>query len=87
MPRSGSILLRDLRGHLNLLRVECGKCGRKSRTSVTRLIGDHGAAAGLSDVLVLLSSECPRRTSTPAEICGVHCPDLVPLSARLAAND
>lgn len=81
MPRVGTILLRDLRGHLDLLRVECAKCGQRSRANVARLIGDHGAAAGLSEVLALISSECPRRTSVPAEICGVHCPDLVPLSA------
>jgi len=30
MPRDGSLTLRDLIGRLDLLRVECAKCDRRS---------------------------------------------------------
>jgi hypothetical protein len=32
----------DIEGKLNVLRVECGRCGRKGRYSVRRLIEQYG---------------------------------------------
>jgi hypothetical protein len=32
MPREGGIIFRDIVGNLDVLRIECGKCGRTGRT-------------------------------------------------------
>jgi hypothetical protein len=43
MSSDGSIVFGELVGKLNVLRVECAKCGRAGRYSVARPIEQHGA--------------------------------------------
>jgi hypothetical protein len=38
MPREGAIIFRDLVGKLEVLNVECDKCGRRGRYHLHRLI-------------------------------------------------
>jgi hypothetical protein len=38
MPRDGAIIFRDLVGKLDVLNVECDKCGRRGRYHLRRLI-------------------------------------------------
>jgi hypothetical protein len=38
MPREGAIIFRDLVGKLDVLNVECAKCGRRGRYHLHRLI-------------------------------------------------
>jgi hypothetical protein len=49
MPREGAIILRDLLGKLNVLNVECDKCGRGARCRLDRLIERYGIDAKLFD--------------------------------------
>jgi hypothetical protein len=37
MPRDGAIIFRDLVGKLDVLNVECEKCGRRGRYHLHRL--------------------------------------------------
>jgi hypothetical protein len=38
MPRDGAIIFGDLIGKLDVLRIECAKCGRSGRYHVVELI-------------------------------------------------
>ena len=43
MPRDGVIIFRDIVGKLDVLRVECDKCGRRGSYPLDRLIERYGA--------------------------------------------
>jgi hypothetical protein len=47
MRREGAIIFRDLVGKLDVLRVECNKCGRKVQYRVDHLIEQYGIDAKL----------------------------------------
>ena len=49
MPREGAIIFRDLVGKLEVLNVECDKCGRRGRYHLHRLIERYGIDAKLFD--------------------------------------
>jgi len=49
MPRDGAIIFRDLVGKLEVLNVECDKCGRRGRYRLDRLIVQYGIDAKLFD--------------------------------------
>jgi hypothetical protein len=38
MPRDGAITFRDIAGKLDVLRVECDKCGRRGSYPIDRLL-------------------------------------------------
>jgi hypothetical protein len=38
MPRDGAIIFRDLVGKLEMLNIECDRCGRRGRYRLDRLI-------------------------------------------------
>jgi hypothetical protein len=46
MPRDGAIIFRDLVGKLDVLNVECDKCGRRGRYHLYGLIERHGIERG-----------------------------------------
>lgn len=77
MPRDGAIVLSDLIGKLDVLRVSCSKCGRDGCYGLNRLINERGRDAKLIDWLDELTAECPkkiaRNTNDP---CGAKCPQL-----------
>jgi hypothetical protein len=52
MPRDGSLTPRDLVEKLDVLRVECDKCGRSGRYRVLRLAEQIGWDGKLTDSTV-----------------------------------
>jgi hypothetical protein len=78
MPRHGSVTLGDIAGRLEMLRIECAKCGRAGQYRVMRLMKECGPDTLLPELLALISADCPKRqarlTSDP---CKAMMPDLV----------
>ena len=61
MPREGAIIFRDLVGKLEVLNVECDKCGRRGRYHLHRLIERYGIDAKLFDWSDEITADCPRK--------------------------
>jgi hypothetical protein len=61
MPRDGSLTPRDLAAKLDVLRVECDKCGRAGRYRVTTLAEQIGWDGKLTDWLYNITADCPRK--------------------------
>src|SRR5215472_4129277 len=75
MPRDGAIIFRDIDGKLDVLKVECDKCGRFGRYHVERLIEHYGIDAKLFDWSAQITADCPRRHSGNLyDQCGARCP-------------
>jgi hypothetical protein len=73
MPRNGALIVRDLIGRLDRLRVECAKCDRRGSYSVAKLDPD----TSLPDRLAEVSADCPRRKAGKwSDACDARCPDL-----------
>jgi hypothetical protein len=51
----------DIEDKLDVLRVECTKCGRKGRYSVRRLIEKYGRKANMMKWKEQLNGDCPKR--------------------------
>jgi hypothetical protein len=56
MPREGAIIFRDIVGKLDVLNIECDKCGRGGRYHVYRLIERYGMGAALWHFLSVFGS-------------------------------
>ena len=77
MPRDGAIILADLIGKLDLLRIACDKCGRDVCYGLNRLIERRGRDAKLVDWLDELTAECPKKIAPNMnDPCGAKCPQL-----------
>jgi len=78
VSRDPSLTLADLIGKLEVLRVECPRCGRSGWYRVDQLFVALGPAMRIGDWLHNLTADCPRR-DLPAGVseCGADCPDLV----------
>ena len=75
MPREGAIIFRDLVGKLEVLNVECAKCGRRGRYRLDRLIERYGIDAKLFKCSDEITADCPRkRAMNLNDICGARCP-------------
>jgi hypothetical protein len=61
MPRDGSLTPRDLVEKLDMLRVECEKCGRSGRYRVLKLAEQIGWDGKLTDWLYNITADCPRQ--------------------------
>jgi hypothetical protein len=61
MPRDGAIIFRDLVGKLDVLKIECDKCGRRRRYHLHRLIERYGVDAKLFDWSEEITPDCLRR--------------------------
>ena len=61
MPREGAIIFRDLVGRLEVLNVQCDKCGRRGRYRLDRLIERYGIDAKLFDWSDEITADCPRK--------------------------
>jgi len=67
----------DIEVKLNILRVECTRCGRKGRYSVRKLIGKYGRKANMMKWKQQLNGDCPKRDAPQLqERCDLLCPDL-----------
>jgi hypothetical protein len=77
MPRDGAITFRDIAGKLDVLRVECDKCGRRGSYPLDRLIERYGIDAKLFDWSDEITADCPRKQARNlSDQCGAKCPDL-----------
>jgi hypothetical protein len=77
MPRDGAIIFGDLIGKLDVLRVECEKCGRAGRYSVRQLIERKGREVKVIDWKDETTADCPRWIKANySDQCGARCPDL-----------
>ena len=61
MPREGAIIFRDIVGKLDVLRIESGKCGRRDRYRVDRLLKKYGIDAKLFAWSDEVTADCPRK--------------------------
>jgi hypothetical protein len=77
MPRDGAIIFRDLEGKLDVLDVECDKCGRFGRYHLERLIEQYGIDAKLFNWSDEITAGCPRKIANRQnDLCGARYPDL-----------
>jgi hypothetical protein len=77
MPRDDSLTPRDLVDKLDVLRVECDKCGRGGRYRLTTMAETIGWDGNLIDRLSHLTKDCPRKQSPGlSDPCGARYPDL-----------
>ena len=75
--RDDAIIFGGLVGKLDALEVACGKCGRKGRYPVARLIEQHGRDAKVVDFLAEITADCPKkRAGNMSDQCATRCPDL-----------
>jgi hypothetical protein len=56
MPRDGAIIFSDLTGKLDVLRVNCEKCGRDGCYGLSRLINQRGGGFGDANMKWLSAS-------------------------------
>ena len=63
MPCDGVILIRDLIGKLDVLRVVCDKCGCDGRFQVQRLTKDRGRDSKIVDWLDQITADCPKKSA------------------------
>jgi hypothetical protein len=77
MPHAIGTTFGDLVGKLDVLLVDCPKCGRAGRYAVRRLIEERGRDAKLIDWKDEITADCPRRIRPNiSDQCGACCPDL-----------
>jgi hypothetical protein len=77
MPREGAIIFDDLIGKLDMLRVECSKCGCSGRYRLADLITRYGRDANLFAFTDDLIANCTRRQArSDSDPCGATFPDL-----------
>ena len=74
-PLKGSRTLGDLAA-VRLLEIRCGRCGRRGRESIARLIGRYGRETPLPDLRNQLAADCPNRQAGIHERCDVYFPQL-----------
>ena len=70
----GYVVFGDIEGKLDVLRIECTKCGRGGHSS--RLIEKHGREGNLMAWRETLNADCPRRDGRLNDRCDLVCPDL-----------
>jgi hypothetical protein len=77
VPRDGAIIFGDLIGKLDMLRVECGKCGRAGRYRLADLITRYGRDEKLFAFTDDVTANCTRkRARSDSDPCGAICPNL-----------
>jgi len=78
MPRDGAIIFSDLIGKLDLLRIECPKCGRKERYRLADLITRYGRDEKLFAFTADVTANCARKHArSHSDPCGAICPGLL----------
>ena len=73
MPRNHAVIANDLVGKLQMLRIECGKCGRSGSYRLNSLPADES----LIEFREELTADCPRQKANKfADLCGARFPNL-----------
>jgi hypothetical protein len=77
VPRDGAIIFSDLIGKLDVLRIECPKCGRAGRHRIADLIMRYGRNEKLFAFMEDVAGNCNRKQArSDNDPCGAVCPDL-----------
>jgi hypothetical protein len=77
MPRDGAIIFSDLIGKLDVLRIECPKCGRSARYRLADLISRYGRDEKLFAFTADVTENCAHKQArNDYDPCGAICPDL-----------
>jgi hypothetical protein len=77
MPRDGAIIFSDLIGKLDVLRIECPKCGRSGRYRLADPISWYGRDEKLFAFTEDVTANCLRKQArSDSDPCGAICPDL-----------
>jgi hypothetical protein len=79
IPRN-LVTFAEIADRLDMLPVDCRKCGRSGRYRVATLIGRYGPCASVRALLDDLMAVCPRKRDLGPQImdlCGAHCPTLL----------
>ncbi len=77
MPRDGAIIFGDLIGKLDLLRIECPKCGRSGQYRLADLISRYGRDEKLFAFTADVTENCTRKQRrNDSDPCGAIFPDL-----------
>ena len=80
----GWITLADIAARTDVLAVACSRCDRAGQYKLASLIERYGADSSVPMLLQALSADCAKRRSTsPYDLCGVHCPALSTLFRKL----
>jgi GcrA cell cycle regulator len=75
MPRDGAIIFSDLIGKLDVLRVECAKCGRSGRYRLADLITRYGRDEKLFAFTADVAANCTRKQArSDHDPCGAPRP-------------
>jgi hypothetical protein len=63
-----------------MIDIRCGRCDRRGRLSVKRLLAEWGADASLRDIMREQIGDCPKRDATQIyERCDAFSPTLAQL--------
>jgi hypothetical protein len=77
MPREGAIIFSDVMGKLDMLRIECPKCGRSGRYRLADLLMRYGRNEKLFAFMEDLADNCARKQArSDIDPCGAIFPDL-----------
>jgi len=77
MPRDGAIIFGDLIGKLDMLRIECPKCGRSGRYRLADLLMRYGRDEKVFVFTKNVTTNCARKQArSDSDPCAAICPDL-----------
>jgi hypothetical protein len=77
MSREGALIFGDLIGKLDVLRVECPKCGRAGQYRLADLLMRYGRNEKLFAFMDDVTADCARKQAgSDNDPCGAICPDL-----------
>ncbi len=77
MPRDGAVIFSDLIGKLDVLRIECPKCGRSGRYRLADVITRYGRDEKLIAFSADATENCTRKQRrNDSDPCGAIFPDL-----------
>jgi hypothetical protein len=70
MPRDGAIIFGDLIGKLDVLRIECAKCGRSGRYRLTDLLMRYGRNGKVFAFTEDVTGNCTRKQArSDSDLC------------------
>ena len=82
MPVSGSYVLADIIGRVEMLELRCGRCERSGRLSVARLAQEYAPKTTLGMIMRAQIGDCPKRNAREdRDRCDPHSPTLWQLFA------
>ena len=77
MSRDGAITFGDLIGKLDMLRIECAKCGRSGQYRLADLLMRYGRNEKVFAFTADVTANCARKQGrSDSDPCAAICPDL-----------